>query len=232
MVLVARGLCRSNPHFSYRNRQGLTYADGTLWESNGLYGRSTVRILDPDSADVIKSVDMPHELFGEGMAYWQDKLYQITWKSGKGFIYNATTLETIDQFKFHTTTSEGWGITWSPCENEFVVTDGSPNLHFWDKDTLAEKRKIPVTRMDGSPATELNEIEWFRGKILANVWFKDVLLVIDPVTGTVEKEYGKWGSFIHLSPRKDPSRSAGLSHKMSFLGYRYRFQSSFPQEGT
>jgi glutamine cyclotransferase len=169
----------------------LTYAHGTLWESNGLYGKSTVRILDPDTADVIKSVDMPNKLFGEGMAYWRDKLYQITWKSQKGFIYNATTLEVIDQFKFHTTTNQGWGITWDPCGKEFVVTDGSPNLHFWDKETLSQKRKIAVTRMDGSPAEELNEIEWWRGKILANVWFKDVLLVIDPETGTVEKEYGK-----------------------------------------
>ena len=125
------------------------------------------------------------------MAYWADKLYQITWKSQQGFIYNATTLEVIDQFKFYTTSNQGWGITWDPCKTEFVVTDGTPNLHFWEKDTLAEKRRVAVTRIDGTPAKNLNEIEWYRGKILANVWFQDVLLVVDPTTGNVEKEYGK-----------------------------------------
>lgn len=171
--------------------QGLTYARNTLWESTGLYGKSTVRILDPDTADVIKSVDMAATLFGEGMAYWQGRLYQITWKARKGFIYNATTLDTIKEFEFRTTNGEGWGITWDPCQREFVVTDGSHYLHFWDKETLSETRKVPVARMDGTEARNLNEIEWFRGKILANVWYQDVLLVIDPVTGIVEKEYGK-----------------------------------------
>jgi glutamine cyclotransferase len=70
------------------------------------------------------------------------------------------------------------------------VTDGSPNLHFWDRKNLTQTRVIPVNRMNGKPATQLNEIEWYRGRILANVWFEDVLLVIDPASGTVEKEYG------------------------------------------
>ena len=187
----------------------MTYADGKLWESNGLYGKSTVRILDPDTVDVIKSVDMPADLFAEGMAYLDGKLYQITWKKHKGFIYNATTLEVIDRFEFHTTHDEGWGITWDPCEKEFVVTDGSSNLHFWDKDTLEETRKVPVTRMDGNPATQLNEIEWYRGKILANVWHKDVLLVIDPSTGSVEKEYGT----STLSPLGRVSKNQDLQNK-------------------
>lgn len=148
---------------------------------------------------------MPAEVFGEGMAYWRGLLFQITWRSQKGFVYDATTLEVVDEFQFQTTTGQGWGITWDPCQGEFVVTDGSEFLHFWDKDTLAEKRKIPVTRMDGSKANELNEIEWYRGKILANVWFKDVLLVIDPATGTVEKEYGACNVFRPISSFRDCS---------------------------
>ena len=169
----------------------MTYANGTLWESNGLYGKSTVRILDPATADVIKSIDMDKKLFGEGMAYRDGLLYQITWKSKRGFIYDAETLDLVREFHYKTTLGEGWGITWSPCEDEFIVTDGSNNLHFWDVNTLQETRKIAVSRLDGRPAEELNEIEWFRGKILANVWYEDVLLVINPVTGAVEKEYGK-----------------------------------------
>lgn len=177
------------PHDHEAFLQGLTYADGTLWESNGLFGQSSVRILDPDTGKVLKSVKMPDEVFGEGMTYLNGKLYQITWKSHRGFIYNATTLDLIKEFKFLTTRNEGWGITWDPCAEEFVVTDGSANLHFWDKDTLQEERKVQVKRRDGRDAKNLNEIEWYRGKILANVWYEDVLLVIDPVTGTVDKEY-------------------------------------------
>jgi glutamine cyclotransferase len=170
--------------------QGLTFYHGRLWESTGLYGHSTVRVLDPTTIEVKKSLDMDPKLFGEGMTFYKGNLVQITWKKQKGFVYNATSLETIDEFTFHTTRNEGWGITWDRCEEELIVTDGSEYLHFWDPATMAEKRKIVVNRMDGTPAKELNEIEFWRGRVLANIWFEDVLLVIDPKTGTVEKEYG------------------------------------------
>lgn len=207
----------------------MTFADGTLWESNGLYGKSTVRILDPETAAVIKSVNIPLEVFGEGMTYWEGKLYQITWKSQRGFIYNATTLDLLEEFQFHTTRNEGWGITWDPCEEEFVVTDGSANLHFWDKNTLSEKRKVAVKRIDGSDANQLNEIEWYRGKILANVWFQDILLVIDPVTGNVEKEYGMFGSVLDTCKYKCIS----VFHLFIILSIlSFRFQHSIPTKRT
>ena len=133
---------------------------------------------------------MDSSLFAEGMTYYKDKLVQITWKSQRGFIYNTSNLEEIDNFHFSTTNNQGWGISWDRCKDELVVTDGSENLHFWDPETMAEKRRISVTRMDGSKAKEMNEIEFWRGRVLANIWFEDVLLVINPETGIVEKEYG------------------------------------------
>jgi glutamine cyclotransferase len=134
---------------------------------------------------------MDSKLFGEGMTWIEgEKLVQITWKSQRGFIYDANTLVQIDEFKYTTTKKEGWGITWDACNGELIVTDGSEFLHFWDPETMAEKRKVAVTRMDGKPARELNEIEFWRGRVLANVWYEDVLLVIHPETGKVEKEYG------------------------------------------
>ncbi len=193
-----------------------------------MYGKSTVRILDPNTAEIIKSVKIPGEVFGEGMTYRKGKLYQITWKSHRGFIYNATTLDLLEEFEFHTTRNEGWGITWDPCEKEFVVTDGSANLHFWDKEKLTEKRTVLVKRMDGSEARELNEIEWYRGKILANVWFQDVLLVIDPITGIVEKEYGTFGYLILYCS------ICTIFHSLSvtFHVWYFRFQCSFSKERT
>ena len=129
-------------------------------------------------------------LFAEGLAYYKDALVQITWKSRRGFIYNITNLEEIDNFTFSTTLNEGWGITWDRCNDELIVTDGSENLHFWDPTTMKEKRRVSVKRMDGSKALEMNEIEFWRGRVLANIWFEDVILVINPETGVVEKEYG------------------------------------------
>jgi glutaminyl-peptide cyclotransferase len=172
-------------------RQGLTYANNVLYESAGLYGQSTVRILDADTAQVRKKVTMDANLFAEGLAYANGTLIQLTWKSHRGFIYDANTLETKQEFRFSTTLNEGWGVTWDSCKNEYIVTDGSEYLHFWDPETLSEKRKVPVMRMNGSPALQMNELEFWRGRVLANVWFEDVLLVINPETGVVEKEYGE-----------------------------------------
>jgi glutaminyl-peptide cyclotransferase len=175
----------------YAHRQGLTYANGVLYESAGLYGKSTVRILDPDTADVKKSVDMDPTLFAEGMAYINDELVQITWKSRRGFVYDPETLEIKREFKFSSTKNEGWGITLDECRNQIVMTDGSNNLHIWDPRTLQQIKTVPVMRQNNKPARELNEIEYWRDRILANVWYEDVLLVIHPETGKVEKEYGK-----------------------------------------
>ena len=88
-------------------RQGLTYANGVLYESAGLYGESTVRILDPDTAKVKKTVDMDPKLFAEGMAYINDELVQITWKSHRGFVYDPETLDIKREFKFFSTKNEG-----------------------------------------------------------------------------------------------------------------------------
>lgn len=181
-----------------------------------MYGKSSVRILDPETIDVVKSVNMANEFFGEGLAHKDGLLYQITWKSNRGFVYNATTLDIVKEFKFHTTRNEGWGITWDPCQNEFVVTDGSPNLHFWEPRTLTETRTVQVRRLNGDPARNMNEIEWYRGRILANVWFEDVLLVINPETGIVEKEYGKCQDSL-----KWPSKAGDVDSCISCLFSAY-----------
>ena len=177
-------------HCAGKHRQGLTYARGKLFESAGLYGKSSVRILDRDSGQVKRKVSMESKFFAEGMTYYKDTLVQITWKSQRGFIYNVTNLEEIDSFNFKTTVNQGWGITWDRCNDELIVTDGSPNLHFWDPISMTEIRRVKVTRMDGKDANEMNEIEYWRGRVLANVWYEDVVLVINPETGVVEKEYG------------------------------------------
>jgi len=179
----------------------LTFADGRLFESTGLNGKSTVRELNPSTGEVLVSVPLEYEFFGEGLVHVNGKLVQITWKKATAFIWNPNDLTIppgVVQYKT-TKRDEGWGITHDPIKNELIVSDGSANLIFWDVDTLQTNRTISVIRHDGSPATNMNELEFWRGRVLANVWFQDVMLVIHPETGVVEKEY----DFSTLWPRSE-----------------------------
>lgn len=175
-----------------RTRQGLTFSNGVLYESTGLYGQSKVRKLDYITGDVIASVDLESQYFGEGMTVTDNNtLIQITWKEQQGFVYDATTLERIRGFTYSTTTNEGWGITYIPNVKQLVVSDGSNMLHFWDAtiNNFAELKRIPIRRKDGSSVTSINELEYYHGYILANIWFSDTILKIHPETGLIEHEY-------------------------------------------
>lgn len=136
---------------------------------------------------------MEKKYFAEGMQVYgepgNEKLIQLTWKQRNGFIYDARSLERIDTFTFSTTNNEGWGICYDKDNHEFIVSDGSAYLHFWDADSLEEKRRLLVTRQSGMNAEDINELEFVKGRVLANVWYSDVLLVINPITGECEKEY-------------------------------------------
>ena len=183
------------PHDRSSFTQGLTLNtdNGMLYESVGLYGKSKVRMLEPKTGSVMKSVDMNSRYFAEGMTYiGDDKLIQITWKARRGFVYNATTLATISSFSFTTTVNQGWGITFDPRDRTLIVSDGSDYLHFWDVDNLGvdKKPRVRVTRQNPNhSARNLNELEFYGGKIIANVWHQDILLVINPETGVCEDEY-------------------------------------------
>ena len=184
--------------------QGLTFANGVLYESTGLYGSSSVRILDSDDGTVRQQIPMDAQYFAEGMTYYKGSLVQITWRAKKGFVYDPNDLSaTPMEYDYRTTKSdEGWGITYDDDRDELVVTDGSQNLVFWDPNCwqtgLCEvKRSIAVQRLDGSPAMRLNEIEYWRGRIIANIWLTNIVVVINHQTGMVEKEYGE---SIHVPP--------------------------------
>lgn len=171
--------------------EGLTYDSATnrLFESVGLNGHSKVLELDPDTGDVVQATDMESVYFAEGLTYVHDTLVQLTYKAKKGFVWDPNTWQTLSTFNFDTTKHEGWGLTYDPDRNELIVSDGSHYLHYWDPETFQELRKVAVTRQGGAPATNMNELEYFRGRVLCNVWFQDVILVIHPETGVVEKEY-------------------------------------------
>jgi glutamine cyclotransferase len=172
--------------------EGLAFANGRLYESVGMKSQSAILELDPSTGETIERIDMEKKYFGEGLTYVDGKLIQLTYTHKTGFIYDTADLKIPPQsFTFSTTTGEGWGMTYDDDRDEIIVSDGSKNLHYWDPTTFVEKRKVPVMRMSGKPAKNINELEYWRGRVIANVWFEDSLLVIHPETGIVEKEYGE-----------------------------------------
>lgn len=169
----------SFPHDRYAYTQGLVWHDGVLFESTGQYGLSSVRRVDLLSGEVRQRVTLPRTLFGEGLTVVGDRLVQLTWRSGRGRVYDLDTLEVVGDFRYE---GEGWGLA---CDGErLVMSDGTDELRFLDMQSFAELRRLPV-RADGRPVRQINELEWVDGQILANVWRTDWILRIDPDSGEV-----------------------------------------------
>jgi glutamine cyclotransferase len=159
--------------------QGLAYCDGELYEGTGLNGRSSVRRVELATGTILQQRDLPWRYFGEGITLWGDKLIQLTWTSGTGFVYNRRSLRLLSRFSYPTA---GWGVTHD--DTRLIVSDGSPTLYFRDPDTFAEIGRVRVTD-GGSPVSNLNELEFVRGEIWANVWRKYRIARISPASGHV-----------------------------------------------
>ena len=152
---------------------------------------SVLQELDPDTGHTIRKWQMKPKDFGEGLTYLDGYLVQLTYKQMKGYMYDIHNLDAApSEFGFHSTTGEGWGLTYSAEMDSFIASDGSNELLFWDPKTVQLTKRLPVFRMSGEAATNINELEMWRGFLLANVWYEDCILVINLQTGTVIKEYG------------------------------------------
>ena len=177
-VCTAR-VVRAFPHDRSAFTQGLVFDNGVLYEGTGLWGQSTLRRVDLESGDVLQAHSIPPEYFGEGIAVWQDRIVQLTWKSGQGFVYARESFELLDTFRYPT---EGWGITHDGTR--LIMSDGTQTLRFWDPETLVEIGSVEVYA-NAAPITRLNELEYVQGMVLANVWQTDLVAVIDPLSGQV-----------------------------------------------
>ena len=167
------------PHDPQAFTQGVIYLDGHLYESTGLYGQSTLREEDLETGRVLKEVSVPSQYFAEGLTNWGNTLIQLTWKSHVAFVYDRASFRLLRTLHYPW---EGWGLTQDG--KHLVLSDGSETLHFLNPDTLAEVRSVRVTDK-GSPVKELNELEYIRGEIYANVWMTDKIARISPETGKV-----------------------------------------------
>jgi glutamine cyclotransferase len=167
------------PHDFNAYTQGLVFNDGFLYESTGRRGQSSLRKVNPDDGAVITVHSLAEEFFGEGITIFDEKIYQLTWQSYTGFIYDKSTFLVMEEFFYNT---EGWGITHNG--KELIVSDGTSALYFLDPITLEVINQISVTD-DKGPVQDLNELEYVNGEIFANILYSYRIARIDPDSGKV-----------------------------------------------
>ncbi len=170
------------PHDITSYTQGLEFHDGKLYESTGQYKESKLRQVDYTTGKVIKNINLANEYFGEGLTVMHDKIYQLTWKKGIGFVYDVNTFEKTGSFKYGQS-KEGWGLTHN--ETHIYKSDGSEAIWLLDPKTLIEQEKIQVYTNKGK-ITDINEMEWINGKIYANRYQRNGVAIINPINGAVE----------------------------------------------
>lgn len=167
------------PHDTTAFTQGLFFEDGVLFEGTGRIGRSYLRKIRLETGEVLRETSLPAPHFGEGIAPVGNRIYQLTWKSGLGFIYDKESLEPVGTFNYPT---EGWGLTRD--RSFLIMSDGSAHLRFMDPVSFTEMRRVTVRDSRG-PVPFLNELQYVDGSIYANVFRRDHILRISPATGRV-----------------------------------------------
>ena len=178
-VLVPEILA-THPHDPQAFTQGLLLEGGMLYESTGLRGQSTLREVDPATGDVLRQVEMPPEVFAEGLTLVGDRLMQLTWQEGLVYSYDFETFDLLDTYEGYA--QEGWGICY---DGEYLFTsDGSSQIIVRDPETLEEVQRLNVL-LQGSAVRNLNELECVGDSIYANVWYTDAIVRIDKADGRI-----------------------------------------------
>jgi glutamine cyclotransferase len=167
------------PHDPAAFTQGLAYQGGFLYEGTGLRGRSSVRKVQLETGTVVQRIDLSQDYFGEGIALWKNLIFELTWQSEVGFVYDARSFTLLRRFSYK---GEGWGLTTNG--RELYMSDGSDEIRILDPTNFAEKRRLKVHDA-ATPIRDLNELEFVEGEIFANVWHTDRIARISPVSGKV-----------------------------------------------
>src|SRR5262245_26722642 len=199
---------KSYPHDSTAFTQGLQYADGIFYEGTGLNGRSSIRKVKVETGEVIAKRDVPSQYFGEGITVWKNDLLELTWQSEIGFVYDKDTLQQKRTFKY---LGEGWGLTHDGVN--LIMSDGSERLRLLDPTTYAEVRRLFV--LDGDyPVRNLNELEYVKGEIYANVWMTNYIARIAPdghVVGWIDLS-----GLLSASERRTVEASGGVLNGIAY----------------
>jgi len=170
---------RAYPHDPQAFTEGLFYQDGLLYEATGLEGRSDVRKVRLETGKVLMRRPLAPAYFGEGIVAWKGRLFELTWRSQLGFIYDQASFQPKGTFRYP---GEGWALTRDA--RRLIMSDGTAELRFLDPETLAETGRIAVSCRAGF-VQNLNELEWVKGEVWANLWQTNLIARIDPVSGKV-----------------------------------------------
>ncbi len=167
------------PHSTASYTEGFLYLDGLFYEGTGIAGHSSLLAIQPETGKPVQKLDLPPQYFGEGIVDWGPNLYQWTWQSQIGFVYDRFSLRKIREFSY---SGEGWGMTHTA--KELITSDGTATLRFRDPETFKETRHI-VVKDENRIIDQLNELEFIKGEIYANVWHSDMVARISPQDGHV-----------------------------------------------
>lgn len=173
-------VANSYPHDQKAFTQGLVFEAGVLYEGTGRYGESSLRRVELETGRILQIYNLSSEFFGEGITIVNDKIIQLTWREHRGFVYNKTSFELLQVFNYST---EGWGLTHDG--QRLIMSDGSANLYFLDPNNFEKVGQVEV-RYNGTLVSRLNELEYVKGDIYANIWLEDKIAVIDPINGQVK----------------------------------------------
>ncbi len=166
------------PHDVEAFTEGLVFVNGSLYESTGLFGDSTLRRVELATGRILQLHALDVRFFGEGLTISGNRIVQLTWQSQIGFVYDKDTFELLREFSYPT---EGWGITYDGTR--LIMSDGTANLYFLDPETFQKVGQVQVR--DAVPVTNLNELEYIHGEVYANIWKEDKIAIINPQTGQV-----------------------------------------------
>ena len=194
------------PHLRTHFTQGLVYYDGKLYESTGQYGSSLLCRLDLKSGEVKKKVDVDRQYFAEGMTILGDRIFQLTWQAHKGFIYDLKDFKRLGEFVYE---GEGWGLTTDG--QSLIMSDGSNKLRFLDPQNFSVLRTIEV-KDHGQPLLDLNELEYIKGEIYANIWHSDKIVRIDPNSGKIT-------AWIDLAGLRQPEDADDSDNVLNGIAY-------------
>ena len=199
-------IVKSFPHDSSSFTQGLFWHDGYLYESTGQYGRSRVARLDLDTGKAIAETKLPSNQFGEGITRWGDQIIGVTWQGGVGNRWSVKDMKPVGTFQYE---GEGWGVTM--VGDSLVLSDGTPDLRFFDPATMKERKRVTV-RFAGRAIPMLNELETIDGQVWANVWMTDFIVRIDPATGNV-------ASLVDLTTLKADAGASGTDSVLNGIAW-------------
>jgi glutamine cyclotransferase len=174
------------PHDVSAYTQGFLVHEGYIYEGTGNYGESKLRKLDLTTGEVVQEKNLSEDIFGEGITIINDKIYQVSYKSGRGFIYDLESFNQLEEFTYYTQTSEGWGLTHN--DTSLILSDGSSTLYFLNPKTRQVTKRLNVFDENGN-VTRLNELEYTDGRIYANIYTEPYIVELDASTGQVLNRY-------------------------------------------